>query len=43
MVFIFSYCKENLEIDEIFDERIGGLEIASVVKVDEYWYYVSFT
>ncbi len=37
------YCKEELNIEEIFDERINGLEITSVSKVDEHWYYVSFT
>ncbi len=37
------YCKEELNRDEIFSERINGLEIRSVVKVNEKWYYVSFT
>ncbi len=37
------YCKNNLEVDQIFSKRINGLEITSVVKVEKGWYYVSFT
>jgi hypothetical protein len=37
------YCKDELNIDKIYDERINGLEITSILKVENKWYYVSFT
>lgn len=37
------YCESNLEIEQIVNERINGLEITGVVKAQDGWYCVSFT
>ncbi|HMS66896.1 MAG TPA: hypothetical protein PKD18_02110 [Saprospiraceae bacterium] len=37
------YCKNEIDIDSIYNERINGLEVRSVVKVDKHWYYIGFT
>lgn len=37
------YCKKELDLSDIFTERINGLEIRNIIKVEKNWYYVSFT
>lgn len=37
------YCKKRANIDNLFKERIDGLELTNVVVVNKNWYYVSFT
>lgn len=37
------YCKHDGTFEQILNERIDGLQITSIVKAENNWYYVSFT
>ena len=37
------YCKHDGTFEQILNERINGLQITSIVKAENNWYYVSFT
>ena len=37
------YSKENFDRDKFYKERVNGLQITSIKKVNENWYYVTFT